>query len=177
MRPSPARARQDVAKMAAKEPGRAWKSVFLTRARCCGKAPDPHGGHWKDKVSGLAMPPTRWPPLEPTPRNWWSGSLTLAPAVVTPAPGVAQDRLDVRRAVAVVSEVGLHRPLRRRSIATTPADAVPHDQPEGVDAAKRLRASPITAAESVRRQTAAEVSRRLTPWLASASAAARAHGR
>jgi cytochrome c len=48
--------------------GKPGADAFLTRVVLEGS--NPYGSHWKDQVSGLAMPPTRWPSRKPTPRSW-----------------------------------------------------------------------------------------------------------
>ena len=66
---------QDVAKMYQGKPG---ADVFLTRVVLEGS--NPYGSHWKDKVSGLAMPPNKVAIKEADAKKLVKWILTLAPA-------------------------------------------------------------------------------------------------
>jgi len=65
---------QDVAKMYQGKPG---ADVFLTRVVLEGS--NPYGSHWKDKVSGLAMPPNKVAIKEVDAKKLVKWILTLAP--------------------------------------------------------------------------------------------------
>lgn len=65
---------QDVAKMYQGKPG---ADVFLTRVVLEGS--NPYGSHWKDKVSGLAMPPNKVAIKEVEAKKLVKWILTLAP--------------------------------------------------------------------------------------------------
>ncbi|HQE40016.1 MAG TPA: cytochrome C552, partial [Zoogloea sp.] len=65
---------QDVAKMYKGKPG---ADVFLTRVVLEGS--NPYGSHWKDKVSGLAMPPNKVAIKEADAKKLVKWILTLAP--------------------------------------------------------------------------------------------------
>ncbi len=65
---------QDVAKMYKGKPG---ADVFLTRVVLEGS--NPYGSHWKDKVSGLAMPPNKVAIKETDAKKLVKWILTLAP--------------------------------------------------------------------------------------------------
>lgn len=65
---------QDVAKMYQGKPG---ADVFLTRVVVEGS--NPYGSHWKDKVSGLAMPPNKVAIQEVDAKKLVKWILTLAP--------------------------------------------------------------------------------------------------
>ena len=65
---------QDVAKMYKGKPG---ADAFLTRVVLEGS--NPYGSHWKDKVSGLAMPPNKVAIKEPEAKKLVKWILTLAP--------------------------------------------------------------------------------------------------
>lgn len=65
---------QDVAKMYKGKPG---ADVFLTRVALEGS--NPYGSHWKDKVSGLAMPPNKVAIKETDAKKLVKWILTLAP--------------------------------------------------------------------------------------------------
>ena len=65
---------QDVAKMYQGKPG---ADVFLTRVVLEGS--NPYGSHWKDKVSGLAMPPNKVAIKEADAKKLVKWILTLAP--------------------------------------------------------------------------------------------------
>ena len=65
---------QDVAKMYQGKPG---ADVFLTRVVLEGS--NPYGSHWKDKVSGLAMPPNKVAIQEVDAKKLVKWILTLAP--------------------------------------------------------------------------------------------------
>jgi cytochrome c len=65
---------QDVAKLYKGKPG---ADVFLTRVVLEGS--NPYGSHWKDKVSGLAMPPNKVAIKETDAKKLVKWILTLAP--------------------------------------------------------------------------------------------------
>jgi len=65
---------QDVAKMYKGKPG---ADTFLTRVVLEGS--NPYGSHWKDKVSGLAMPPNKVAIKETDAKKLVKWILTLAP--------------------------------------------------------------------------------------------------
>jgi len=65
---------QDVAKMYQGKPG---ADVFLTRVVLEGS--NPYGSHWKDKVSGLSMPPNKVAIKEVDAKKLVKWILTLAP--------------------------------------------------------------------------------------------------
>ena len=65
---------QDVAKMYQGKPG---ADAFLTRVVLEGS--NPYGSHWKDKVSGLAMPPNKVAIKEVDAKKLVKWILTLAP--------------------------------------------------------------------------------------------------
>ncbi len=65
---------QDVAKMYKGKPG---ADAFLTRVVLEGS--NPYGSHWKDKVSGLAMPPNKVAIKEGDAKKLVKWILTLAP--------------------------------------------------------------------------------------------------
>ena len=65
---------QDVAKMYKGKPG---ADVFLTRVVLEGS--NPYGSHWKDKTSGLAMPPNKVAIKETDAKKLVKWILTLAP--------------------------------------------------------------------------------------------------
>jgi len=65
---------QDVAKMYKGKPG---ADVFLTRVVLEGS--NPYGSHWKDKVSGLVMPPNKVAIKEADAKKLVKWILTLAP--------------------------------------------------------------------------------------------------
>jgi cytochrome c len=65
---------QDVAKLYKGKPG---ADVFLTRVVLEGS--NPYGSHWKDKVSGLAMPPNKVAIKEADAKKLVKWILTLAP--------------------------------------------------------------------------------------------------
>ena len=65
---------QGVAKMYQGKPG---ADVFLTRVVLEGS--NPYGSHWKDKVSGLAMPPNKVAIKEVDAKKLVKWILTLAP--------------------------------------------------------------------------------------------------
>ena len=65
---------QDVAKQYAGKPG---ADAFLTRVVLEGS--NPYGSHWKDKTSGLAMPPNKVAIKETDAKKLVKWILTLAP--------------------------------------------------------------------------------------------------
>lgn len=65
---------QDVAKMYKGKPG---ADAFLTRVVLEGS--NPYGSHWKDQVSGLAMPPNKVAIKEADAKKLVKWILTLAP--------------------------------------------------------------------------------------------------
>jgi cytochrome c len=66
---------QDVGKQYKGKPG---ADAFLTRVVLEGS--NPYGSHWKDKVSGLAMPPNKVAITEADAKKLVKWILTLAPA-------------------------------------------------------------------------------------------------